>query len=348
MLFGILLLICGIAENAHPDGRDLHIPQKYSMKGHFDVVFGSVSQPLEVKMDTAAHRQVISFFDGLHSTLVRDTFYAYVYTRKTGHSCMSYNAPAFLRPALTDMLPALADFSFVEEVVENGMTLYHYAYEQVLRPSEDYNGTFTYSRTDHQDFYCLPLNFVDGKLYCQPRRWEMHGYNQWTGSHFDFYVLSYDAFDIDPLFTDADFSTPESCSGRNSATDFHPRSFIEDIFTNFREPHGSDDQHDNIRLNPSHTFTVSRTRMSETDFELFLRTRTGLVRKTVEQERIARETQYFYEDIPEHSDTWYYSEENQKRVQFPRQLDWRVRGSLHLSRTRLRVGLAGRSVLQEP
>lgn len=322
--------------------------KKYSMKGHFDVVFGSVSQPLEVKMDTAAHRQVISFFDGLHSTLVRDTFYAYVYTRKTGHSCMSYNAPAFLRPALTDMLPALADFSFVEEVVENGMTLYHYAYEQVLRPSEDYNGTFTYSRTDHQDFYCLPLNFVDGKLYCQPRRWEMHGYNQWTGSHFDFYVLSYDAFDIDPLFTDADFSTPESCSGRNSATDFHPRSFIEDIFTNFREPHGSDDQHDNIRLNPSHTFTVSRTRMSETDFELFLRTRTGLVRKTVEQERIARRLSTSTRIFPSTVTRGTILKRTRSEFNSLASSIGACEGSLHLSRTRLRVGLAGRSVLQEP
>lgn len=326
MLIGILLLICSAATNAHPPGKDLHIPQKYSMKGHFDVVFGSVSQPLEVKTDAATHRQVISFYDGLHSTLVRDTFYAYVYTRKTERSCMSYNAPAFLRPSLTNMLPVLEDFTFVEEVIENGMTLYHYAYEQVLRPSEDYNGTFTYARTDHQDFYCLPLNSVDGKLYCQPRRWEMHGYNQWTGSHFDFYVLSYDAFDIDPLFTDADFATPESCNEKSSATEFCPRSLLEEILTNYHEPRSSDDQEENIRLDPSHTFTVSRTRMSETDFKLFMRARTGLVRKTVEQERIARETQYFYEDIPEHSDTWYYSEENQKRVQFPRQLDWRVRG----------------------
>lgn len=49
---------------------------------------------------------------------------------------------------------------------------------------EGKNISYGYIREDQQDFYCV----MNG-IYCDPIRWELHGYNTIFGSHYDYYVL---------------------------------------------------------------------------------------------------------------------------------------------------------------
>lgn len=49
---------------------------------------------------------------------------------------------------------------------------------------------FGYERADQQDFYCEWEENI-----CNPVRWEIHGYNTMSGSHFDYYVLDINTFE---------------------------------------------------------------------------------------------------------------------------------------------------------
>lgn len=52
--------------------------------------------------------------------------------------------------------------------------------------------------------------FLNGTPYCDPIRWEIHGYNTIFGSHYDYYVLEFFTFERNPEFDDSTFDLPKN------------------------------------------------------------------------------------------------------------------------------------------
>ncbi|TNJ30002.1 Cathepsin L [Giardia muris] len=320
MFFYLVACVLGTV----PEASSLYIPPKYHMKGRFDVVYGTLSEPLEIKTDKDTHRQVVTFYDGLTSDYINNHSMGHVYTQKDNLACMYAQFKAF-KPPLTEIFPDLDMFTFIEELEEDGMTLYHYQYvtEGSGNITSD-DASFSSIKRDQEDFYCLPLSTIDDKLFCSPRRWEMHGYNSWSGSHYDYYIIHYDFFDIEPSFTETDFAIPEVCNEEENAMENQtPILRLREVLAAFSRSNRDDTDLDNIRLDETHTFTVSRNKMRQ-PIESFMRIRGGYNLSG----RKAREDDdpYYYEDIPEHTDEWYYNETLGEKVFFPKELDWRVRG----------------------
>lgn len=53
--------------------------------------------------------------------------------------------------------------------------------------------------------------------FCDPIRWEIHGYNTIFGSHFDYYVLDFYTFERNPTFEDSTFELPSNLTCKRYA-----------------------------------------------------------------------------------------------------------------------------------
>jgi len=330
-LLAVALLAALALADVPPAGRDLYIPQKFFFNGTFDIVYANVSQPLAVWQDGEQNKQKLSYFDDLHYVLVNGDVYAYEFMQNHSKVCGGYNSP--LGVSLTSMFPNLASFSYVGTERLNEQMVYHYQFVQNEHTPGPEGQDFLHSRSDRQDFYCLPATAVENKPYCIPIRWEMHGYNHWTGSHFSYYAINYERFEIQTTFPDSVFDVPRHCKiigdvpGPEPGPSARrmPSGNILDLMAGF-----STESEDDELLAGSFERTHARrlqfatapnlfTTMSRQDF---LRSFTGRMRT---REPEPGEDGYYYLDVPYHTDSAYQAE-NGWMVAFPDEFDWRAHG----------------------
>lgn len=327
-LLSVALLAALALASQPPAGRDLYIPQKFFFNGTFDIVYANVSQPLAVWQDGARNLQKLSYFDDLHYVLVNGDVYAYEFMKNHSKVCGGYNSP--IGVPMTGMFPDLARFSYVATERLNEQMVYHYQFVQNEHTAGPEGQDFLHARSDRQDFYCLPSTDVENKPYCTPIRWEMHGYNQWTGSHYSYYALNYERFEIQTTFSDDVFAVPGHCTiigdgpGPNPGPTARamPTGSLLDLMVAFASSEGDREllansfEHTRARGLQFSTAPNLFTGMSRQEF---LRAFTGRARSSED------DGDYLFLEVPEHTDDTYRAE-NGWMVAFPDEFDWRAHG----------------------
>lgn len=314
----ILLSLLALLALATPDGKDLFIPPVFNMSGTFNVPYANISVPIAVHTDVEHKRQFINFYNGMGKSLLTSTTEYVERMKYDKPACESLNA--FFDAVFAPMFPTLDKFTYVDQMEIDGIVCNHYSYNWTIEDASNDTRSWVDAVIDREDFYCIPLTPVDNKPFCQPKRWEMHGYNVVFGSHYSYYYIDYDSFDLQPNFTDEDFAVPESCATTTSSHLPSKRldlTYLLRAVRNFdTQPVQKPEESSNVKL----TFTTNEKSFHSINPEDFMKLHTGHI-----VSNRAHET-FNYETIPEHTDTWYIDERTQLRVAFPMSLDWRLRG----------------------
>ncbi|CAL6081958.1 Cathepsin_L [Hexamita inflata] len=187
-------------------------PSKYTMRGTVRLPLANISEPFAATMDFASKQGYVGYYDNMSYIVWNPRPYHVFYQGNRKNCTRTVNGANDTDAAITTMLPDLTnpDWKAMGITMIRGVNVSHYRLT-TTDGTADPNANFIYNVSDYQDYFCIPGVEFENQDYCIPWRWEIHGFNTNSHSHFDFYQIDYDEFDNIPVFTESTFATPEVC-----------------------------------------------------------------------------------------------------------------------------------------
>ncbi|CAL6080524.1 Cathepsin_L [Hexamita inflata] len=308
---------------------------QYWFKGTFSLPYANISQDIQIWFDKLGQREKISYFDDtVYSiwdfTSTKQYYSVLTYLPEGGDQSIPHcfqNPIMGVRNNLLEIFPDLTNWDIMPETKIMNKLVKHYRLNTVDEgrdtPPILKVDNFGSTRADQQDYFC-----IENGNYCDPVRWEIHGFNTIFGSHFDYYVLDINEFQRKNDFDAQIFQKPDlDCQ----KVEYNIK-YMTNLWTFSLQSlqHKSSVRAQNMNLIQSHksnvsNFTLKPNRFTDTSFVDFLNMFTGYNGQDLKDTQFEHRVPFITPQLDD-SGVWFMN--GSIKQLFPKNFDWRIKGGI--------------------